>query len=290
MAELYTGQQCAGNQKTDLLYKTMIGFTARTYTEQNDRVINGIKKPNEDYLISDDKAGIFIVADGITRPHSEYAAGKENEAYEVTEIFCSSVYKILKSEIPHCTEKAEAEKALMKAFEYGNSAVAEVNAGWLPHDTDNILYKPAAVALFGAITGDTLCFAYIGDCIGILIRDKCRYVFAERQTFYVNKLALDKKLAYSEYVNNPLNKRSYGIVNGDPGARELTVCSGFSLEHGDKVILSTDGLASMLLYERPETLGRPDLTDIIKTVSAEYDRPPYSAYADDKALIDIAVK
>lgn len=49
------------------------GLSVRTYSETNNRIINGLNKPDEDYFISDEDNKIFIVADGITRPHSEYA-------------------------------------------------------------------------------------------------------------------------------------------------------------------------------------------------------------------------
>ncbi|MBQ4227615.1 MAG: hypothetical protein II697_05370, partial [Clostridia bacterium] len=79
-------------------------------------------------------------------------------------------------------------------------------------------------------------------------------------------------------------------INGDKLAPAMMVHSHFALEDGDKVILSTDGLADMLLSESTQILASQSLTSILPSLAAEYDVPPFAQYGDDKALIDITVK
>ena len=264
-------------------------LTAVTYAEPNGRIINGAHKPNEDYLISDEDQGIFIVADGITRPHAEYTGQASSAAYTAAKVFCQSAYRTLKSGLARCTDGHAVERLLSDAFSEGNAEVAQWNKTWLLTHQENKLYKPAAVALCAVVHKDTLYFGYVGDCIGVLIRGNCRYVFAERQTQAAGKLRPTKEQLYLNYVNNPGRKHAYGIINGDPLACALTVYSHFGLESGDRIILSTDGLANMLLYERTEILTGGNLISLIGPLSAEYDLPPFAEYPDDKALISITV-
>lgn len=208
----------------------------------------------------------------------------------MTKIFCESLYESLRNGIGLCTSNHEAESLMKESFIKANSEVSKYNDSWIAPQPENRLYKPALVAVFSVIFDGRLHFAYIGDCLGVLIRNGCRILFAERQTSYVRGLNLTKEKAYREYVNNPAQKRSYGIINGDPEAAALAVFSWFDIEKGDKIILSSDGLSSMLQYERPETLASDDLVSMIPAISAEYDEPPYSTYRDDKTLIDIKAR
>ena len=256
-------------------------LTVGTYAADNDRVFDGIKKPNEDHLICDTENGFFIVADGVTRPHGEYTRDGKSSAYELTKLFCDTVRGTVLNGLSSCRCADDAEKLLRLAFAQGNAGAAKLNAGVTG------LFKPATVALCAVIIDGKLCFAYIGDCIGVLIRGKCRYVFAERQTAAAARLPLSKEELYNNYINKPGKKHAYGVINGDPLAASFTVVSHLDLEDGDRIILSTDGLADALTYESVELLGNYGLTSIIASVSEEYDRPPFAKYADDKAMIDI---
>ncbi len=264
-------------------------LTAAVYTEPNGRIINGAHKPNEDYLISDEDQGLFIVADGVTRPHSEYPGQGPSAAYTAAKVFCQSAFKTLKSGLPRCTDGHAVERMLSDAFSEGNAEVAQWNKTWLQTHQENKLYKPAVVALCAVVYKESLYYCYIGDCIGVLIRGNCRHVFAERQTQAASKLHLTKEQLYLNYVNNPGGKHAYGILNGDPLACAMTVNSHFALENGDHIILSTDGLANMLLYERTEILTSGNFTSLIRPLSVEYDLPPFAEYSDDKALISVTV-
>ena len=278
----------------ELLHETgdvsaKVELLAGTFTAPNGRVFDGIKKPNEDYLICDEKQGIFIVADGVTRPHSEYARRETSPAYEVSRIFCKSVYRKVKAGILRCASGHEVERLMSDAFAEGNAEVAQWNENWVSANQPSRLYKPATVVICAVIYKNTLFFSYIGDCIGILIRNQCRFVFAERQTRAVSKLKVNKEQLYLHYVNNPNQKYSYGIINGDLLACTKAVHSHLALESGDRIILSTDGLANMLLSESPQILASNNLISIIPSLSGAYDVPPFAEYGDDKALIEIMV-
>ena len=262
--------------------KSRIGgeVSVNTFTSQNGRSFDGVRKPNEDILVCDAENAVFIVSDGVTRPHAEYGREGKSSAYEVAGTFCRTAYEVLTEGLDSCKSGQDVEKLLTSAFERGNAEVGLIN------DTDT-LYKPATVSLAAVIFGGKLYFAYIGDCIGILIRGRCRYVFAERQTVAAGKLASGKEDLYKNYVNNRGGKHAYGVINGDPLARYFVVTSHFELEDGDKIIISTDGLTDALMYEPTDLLASRGLCSMIGSASEEYDRPPFSPYADDKAMIDI---
>ncbi len=255
----------------------------RTYYADNDRIFDGIKKPNEDHLIADRDNGVFIVADGVTRPHGEYGPDGKSSAYDVTVLFCETAYRCVISKLSGCSAVSDVTKLLKEAFVKGNDAAAGI--------TDkNEFFRPATVALCAVIFKGELCFAYIGDCSGVLIRGGCRYVFAERQTEAVSRLGLSKEELYNNYINKPGKKFAYGVINGDPLASAFVVTSHMRLEDGDKVIVATDGLTDALLYESTVILNNPELSLLIPSVSACYDNPPFAGYADDKAMIDIVFR
>ena len=78
----------------------------------------GLDKPNEDRLLVDKERGIFIVLDGVTRPHSEYeAAPFESAAGEVGDIFLKEVYAYICDHLSDRSPRSILENAVKIANE-----------------------------------------------------------------------------------------------------------------------------------------------------------------------------
>ena len=79
-----------------------------------------LDKPNEDRLLVDRERGIFIVLDGVTRPHDEYeAAPYESAAGEVGDIFLKEVYTYI---CDHLSEH-DPRKILENAVKIANEEI-----------------------------------------------------------------------------------------------------------------------------------------------------------------------
>ena len=64
--------------------------------------------------------------------------------------------------------------------------------------------------------------------------------------------------------------------------------ASISLEQGDRVIISSDGLDKYLMFTHADQLRIQSVDEMILH-SACYDEAPYATYADDKSIIVIDV-
>ncbi len=241
----------------------------------------GIGKPNEDFFYVDAQQQIMMVLDGITRPHREYDQGQDPVG-AVNSIFSAATLEYLRA---HSGEPAGAR--LKNALSRGNRALlsfreAKSLAQWE--------YYPATLGILALVEADRLWFCQAGDCIGMLIRDGVKIIFAEQQTTHALKiLQKGKKERYESICNQPACPYGYPIFNGDDTAEAMLKSTGIALEKGDTVFLASDGLADCLRYEAAEILCAAEPEELLSR-SAPYDRPPYSLYADDKAIIKMVVE
>ena len=137
----------------------------------------GLNKPNEDYYLTDEANRIYMVLDGVTRNHDEYAQmQQESPARTVSRLFASSVQRTLVgAEMRQKTPDA-IKRLLRDAIERANRDVAAYCAGkqWS--------FLPATVCVLCIVIEHTVYYAYIGDCIGMLLRDGQKIRFTQEQT------------------------------------------------------------------------------------------------------------
>ena len=270
-------------------YKCEIAFEAN---KRNDICKNAVK-PMEDYHIFDDKNNIFIVFDGVTRPHEEYSK-KNSSAYEVSELFCNELYKNL---LNICINDSieNIKKQIYNSAKKANEKVAIYN-----EVNKDLLFLPGTLGVMSMIINKKLYFGCIGDSFGTLLRDNLRIMFAEPQTFNYNiifnnkvkKKELctrdEKKIFQYNQVNHPDQKYSYGVINGDINAMDFFTVSHIDLYDDDVIILASDGLYSYINSTKVSEIKKLSANNIIES-SVPYDSPPYNKYADDKTIIKIYI-
>ena len=284
----------ASEPETAPRYTTGLETVVNIYKSANNRSFDGVRKPNEDFGLADEELGFFIVADGVTRPHSEYDGSGKSFASDVTVAFCNAVHEHIKKYIASSLSISEAQRLIQEAFAEGNRAAANVNESQSDmletFDSNQVYFKPATVAAAVLLFKGEMCFAYAGDCLGYLIRGNSRIRFAEMQTAYTRQMQVKKAELYSQFVNKHGKRGAYGIFNGDEAAADFLSCGHLKLEHGDKIILSSDGLYPVLEYERPEILQNLYFVQLIPELAEHYSKPPFSEYNDDMFLIEVTVK
>lgn len=242
-----------------------------------------LSKPNEDRVLADAEKGIFIVLDGVTRVHDEYAqAPFTSAAGEVSDLFLKEAYGYLAAHIDEPNKQA----LLANAVELGNRKIAAYRAG---KALDEWGFYPATLGIVAVMCDRTLYYAYVGDCLGVLLRGSGKTLFGRQLTLQAVDLhGVSKKERYEVYCNHPENPLSYAIFNGDETAMTGVEFSSIDLCEGDTVLLASDGVARYLQYEKNATLIAQTAQEMLEA-SVKYDVPPYAAYSDDKALIKISL-
>lgn len=252
----------------------MISFKISTATCINDR---NIGKPNEDLICIDESNGLFLILDGITRPHEEYNGSGDSYACEIDRILRDNI-------MPEAPRLAGLE---LTALEIAlREVLVDANAAIMPYRNSKTMaewrFTPGAVGIAAVLSGDTLCCVWAGDCIGVHFSNGQRRLITRQQTLAVAKSGYSKQRIYDEVCNHLESDMAYGIFNGDPELAELLESSFTEIKAGDTIMLCSDGLAGFLQNEPAERILSMS-TDEMLTASAPYDKP----YADDKAVIRI---
>lgn len=246
-------------------------FATRTNTRE-------FAKPNEDYVICDEQHGIFMVLDGITRVHAEYADGG-SAAADVSRLFAHEVHKHLLEAAPREDELLDAVKAAMAA---GNREIARYRRR---KPLDVWQFYPGTLGIIAVQCGDKLYVVYAGDCLGAHLRGEEMHLFGEQATLkQVDRLRPTKAQRYELYCNHPENELAYAVFNGDEEAMELIDHTVLSLQAGDTVLLVSDGLAPYVRHTSADVLRRLGCEQML-SASEAFDVPPYAEYADDKSVI-----
>ena len=252
------------------------------YTVSSARAKNDTPdKPFED-CISMGK-DTFVVADGVTRPHEEYRPGCEDSlASRAAAVIADTICRGL-------SEEADPSAAARATVLSASDAMAEMNR-------QACCDIPAAAVFVGAaIRGDTLHFSYLGDSLILLIRGGVRIWLSEQQTAHLRVygstagLHITRRQLHDTITNNFAHPLGYGVVNGDRRAIDFLRAAPICLQHGDRVILSSDGLDKYLSYEREAPLAALTPEEMI-AASLPYDKPPYAERTDDKAVVILDIQ
>ena len=240
-----------------------------------------LAKPNEDRLLVDKERGIFIVLDGVTRPHGEYeAAPFESAAGEVGDIFLNQVYSYICDHLSDPSPKIILEDAVRIANE-------KINKYRKLKSIDEWSFFPSTLGIISILRGKTLHYLCVGDCIGVLIRYNSKIIFGRELTVKaVDICQATKSERYALYCNHPENHLSYTVFNGDDVVMDGVQYSLIDLHEGDILFLASDGIADYLKYEKAIDLITKSPESIIEG-SGRYDAPPFANYADDKTLIKL---
>lgn len=244
--------------------------------------------PNEDYVISDSRNGIFIVMDGISRKKEEYK-NNQSIAYDVSKTFADNIYSYIKDELVKCKDFSDAKLMLIDAFKTANKKVDDML------DSRKNEFKgyeyPGAVGIVAFTLNNILCYGAVGDCMGILVRGNNKIIFSPKQTtfaFDILKHEKQRDLLYSEYVNIKKSPYGYGVINGDKNAIDYFNISYINLDLGDVIYLVSDGVSDLIEYAKVSSYINLSLEEIIEE-SIIQDKLMNKPYLDDKSIIKISI-
>lgn len=245
------------------------------------KTYDGKPRPYEDYLAYDEKAKVFVVADGITRSNREYSQFCQSVSAEVSKVFCQTIKQNI---IDTCFNGSveSPEKRMLSAFKKANDAVArllkEPRYAYAVEGMQGGAYvEPAGCVVVAAfIIGDKLYFGGIGDCTCVLIRNGHRIVLFDKQTEYAfHKLDVEtqRKKLYDELVCK--DDYGYGVVNGNVNAYKYFAVSHIRLEAGDVVYLMSDGISDAVMYGNPAKIADYSPSRLKEEVCQQYLRQQY---------------
>ena len=253
-------------------------FSVETISQINKR---NIQKPNEDVIIADAERGIFILLDGVTRPHSEYQEHPgTSAALDVSEVFAREAYAYLKAHSDEC----DKERLLRDAAAQANSHLLSLRnkkslAQWG--------FYPATLGIIALIDDGTLHYLSVGDCLGVLLRKSSRMLFGKEFALEgVDLLNPSKQDRYEKYCNQHPDFLSYTVFDGAENVPANAEYSFLRLESGDTLLMVSDGIGNMAKFEKQDTLKTTPLEQLL-ALSEKYDVAPFGAYADDKSIIRI---
>lgn len=244
--------------------------------------------PNEDYVINDNKNGIFVVMDGISRKREEYK-NNQSIAYDVSKTFADNIYNHIKEELVKCKDFKDAKLMLTDAFKKANKAV-DVMLESRKSEFKGYEY-PGAVGIVAFTLNNILCYGAVGDCMGILVRGNNKIIFSPKQTtfaFDVLNHERERNLLYDEYVNIKSSPYGYGVINGDKNAIEYFNISYINLDLGDVIYLVSDGVSDLIEYKKVNDYIDLSLEEIIDE-SIIQDKLMNKSHLDDKTIIKICI-
>ncbi len=238
------------------------------HTERNTKLVD---KPNEDCFICDDKNGIYIVLDGVSRDKENGFYPNPSPATEISKIVLEIVYEEL---VQQCNDNSiNVYNAICKA----NTAAHHYNEKHRKNIGD---FLSGTVGVVAVIRDGILSYGYIGDCIGAIIEKDKMKEFTKMQT----KNIAEHKGEFSAYeirniiCNNKNHMCGYGVINGQEGAKDFISTGEFSVNTETTIFLASDGCE--LIFENASL-------NELKTLSAEELISTYTNIytADDRTLI-----
>lgn len=196
-------------------------------------------KPNEDYCLCDDKAGIYLVVDGVSRDKINGVYPNPSPALDVSKKFVESVYKFL----TRAADNTDIINELHNAIKYGNDKIKKYNCKkqWINN------FLPGTVGIIAIIRSYKMFIAYIGDCYGLIVnKDKCIFTKCQTENIAKHKKEFSAYEIRNEICNNKFHPYSYGVLNGDNRALDFVNYKTIDLKKGDKILICTDGFSDVV--------------------------------------------
>lgn len=240
----------------------MVKYKSSSISVRNSKDKN---KPNEDYFLCDDKEGIYLLVDGVSRDKINGIYPNPSPAYYVSKLFVESVYEFLVSNI---NKNKNIIDVINAAIRFGNDEIKEYND---KRKWDNN-FLPGTVGIVAIIWNSQLFYGYIGDCYGLIVNRKSKRIFTACQTENIvkHKKEFSSVEIRNRICNNKSHPYSYGVLNGDIRAIDFVNCGSISLLDSDKIVMCSDGFSDVIKNLTGEDMYLMTLEQMIKK-SNEHD-------------------
>lgn len=250
---------------------------------------NTPSKPCEDFLLVDEANQLFIVCDGVTRSQVNNIYPVPSPAYEVARIIADAFHEAFLTDADRTPEKMRhyAIIANQKVAEYNENVFTEID--YVENDL------ACAVAIFGMVKGNVFHYLYIGDCYGLtVLPDQSPITFTYPQTALLDAHKTEIGTGRDAIItirrdirNNKSHPYAYGAFTGEATALGFLESGHIALQVGQRVILSSDGLADYFSAS-PELLSSATPDKMID--GAEILEQAQNLRSDDKAVIVLDVR
>jgi serine/threonine protein phosphatase PrpC len=246
-------------------------------------------KPMEDFALSDDHAGVYVVCDGVTRTASAGNYPNPSPASLAAKQFAETFHE----EVQSLSRQIALEERLSRALVIANLSVRSLNSQ-LAIGTDYLENDLAGtVAAVALRSGAFIHYAYLGDCAIYHAREGAVTLLTPPQTAAVaalrNAHGRSNEVTVTirrDYRNNLRNKSSFGCFTGQSEAIEFVRGGSIAMQERDIVFMASDGLNAM--FTRPEiVIGANSARDIVNLAVAQ--EVESGVEGDDKALIRIVI-
>lgn len=232
-----------------------------------------IDKPNEDYCLCDDKAGIYLLVDGVSRDKINGVYPNPSPALDVSKKFVKSVYEYILTRVD---DNTDIINELHNAIKYGNDEIKKYNCKkqWINN------FFPGTVGIITIIRRYKLFIAYIGDCYGLIVNtDKCIFTKCQTENIAKHKEEFTAYEIRNKICNNKSHPYSYGVLNGDNRALDFVNYEVIDLKKGDKILICSDGFSDVVNNFPCKSLYDMTIEQMVKV----------SNNSDDKTMVVIEV-
>lgn len=242
----------------------MVRYISSSVTIKNCKDIN---KPNEDYYLSDDEKGIYILVDGVSRDKVDGIYPNPSPSFLVSKIFVESVYKFLLNNFDE-----NIFSLLYEAIKKGNDEIKNYN--------DKVKWEndfwPGTVGIIVIVKNSKLFYAYIGDCYGLILNSD-KHMFSKCQTENIakHKKEFNAFEIRNNICNNVNHPYSYGVLNGDIRAMKFVNYGEIDICESDKILLCSDGFSDTIKKFSGEELYKMEIEQLVTS----------SKCSDDKTMI-----
>jgi serine/threonine protein phosphatase PrpC len=252
-------------------------MVARSETRRNNQ---DYYKPNEDYLIVDNRNRIYIICDGVTRNLIDGRYPDPSPSYLAAKTFAESVHRNMLLNL----YSSNPFQNLTSAIICGNYRIAQLNSERIK-GRQKIL--PGTVGVVAQIIRDEMYCIYLGDCSVWRFRNNKVERITNSQTEKIKQQSnpLASFTVMEDSYDNPKNPFGYGVFTGEEEPLYFLERVITDIRKDDVLMLTTDGMDLIFQSDNLIRLRDNDPASLIDCAEKlELDR---CGTSDDKSIITL---